>query len=153
MSNPIPPNVALGTIGELFVQMKLLELGWQTAPPLKDSGNDLIAIRGDDVLCLQVKTTKTGYRRKPKLINSKGEMCKWDAYVYVRFNNESPIRYDNAEVKIYSRPHDDIPKDWHKTDLKQITDSVLGEVVRDKGYRLSKDKVKKMKAADRKKHG
>lgn len=53
-----------GTVGELLVQLRLLQYGVQAAPPLKDSGNDLIAIRGDIFKAIQVKTTASS----PKLI-------------------------------------------------------------------------------------
>lgn len=56
MSNPISENVTIGTIGELLVQLRLLQFGVQAAPPLKDSGNDLIAIKGEIFKTVQVKT-------------------------------------------------------------------------------------------------
>lgn len=58
MGNSITNNVKIGTIGELFVQLRLLEMGVQSAPPIKDSGNDLIAIRGEVVKFIQIKTTE-----------------------------------------------------------------------------------------------
>ena len=57
MANPISPELVTGTLGELLVQLRLLQFGVQAAPPLKDSGNDLIALRGFEVRCIQVKTT------------------------------------------------------------------------------------------------
>lgn len=57
MGNPLPSKIKIGTIGELFIQLKLLEFGVQSAPPIKDSGNDLIAIKGEVVKFIQVKTT------------------------------------------------------------------------------------------------
>ena len=47
----------LGTIGELLVQMRLLEYDVQTVSPLKDTGNDLLAVRGQVFRAIQVKTT------------------------------------------------------------------------------------------------
>ena len=58
MGNPLPPTTCVGTIGELFVQLRLLEYGIQAAPPIKDSGNDFVAIKGDVVKFIQVKTSK-----------------------------------------------------------------------------------------------
>lgn len=46
-----------GTIGELLVQIRLLQFDVQAAAPLKDSGNDLIAVRGRAMRTMQVKTT------------------------------------------------------------------------------------------------
>ena len=55
--NKISDEVHTGTIGELLVQIRLLQYGVQAAPPLKDSGNDLIAICGKVSRAIQVKTT------------------------------------------------------------------------------------------------
>jgi hypothetical protein len=55
--NPLPDSLAKGSLGEIFVQLKLLQYGVQAAPPLKDTGNDLIAIKGDVFKAIQVKTT------------------------------------------------------------------------------------------------
>ena len=55
--NPISQNLRIGTLGELLVQLRLLQFDVQAAPPLKDSGNDLIAIRGEAMCAIQVKTT------------------------------------------------------------------------------------------------
>jgi hypothetical protein len=57
MANPITPEIKTGTIGELLVQIRLLQYGVQAAQPLKDSGNDLIALRGEAIRTIQVKTT------------------------------------------------------------------------------------------------
>jgi hypothetical protein len=60
MANPISNEIKTGTVGELLVQMRLLQHDVQAAPPLKDSGNDLIALRGFVVRTIQVKTTTDG---------------------------------------------------------------------------------------------
>lgn len=57
MANPISDAIKTGTAGELLVQLRLLQYDVQAAPPLKDSGNDLIALRGLVVRAIQVKTT------------------------------------------------------------------------------------------------
>ncbi len=57
MANPISDAIRTGTLGELLVQLRLLQYDVQAAPPLKDSGNDLIALRGFVVRTIQVKTT------------------------------------------------------------------------------------------------
>ena len=56
--NKITDRLKLGTLGELLVQLRLLEFDVQAAPPLKDSGNDLIGIRGTAMRAIQVKATK-----------------------------------------------------------------------------------------------
>jgi hypothetical protein len=55
--NPLHDTVITGTTGELLVQLRLFQFGVQAAPPLKDSGNDLIAVHGDTFRAIQVKTT------------------------------------------------------------------------------------------------
>lgn len=61
MGNPLHKNAHKGTLGELLVQLRLLEYGVQAAPPIKDTGDDLIAIKGETVKFIQVKT-KAGHK-------------------------------------------------------------------------------------------
>lgn len=63
--NPISDKVATGTIGELLVQLRLLQFGVQAAPPIKDSGNDLIAVNGPEFRAVAIRTTTTGTYNKP----------------------------------------------------------------------------------------
>lgn len=65
MSNPIDQNLKTGTIGELLVQLRLLQYDVQASAPLKDSGNGLIAIKGDIFRTVQVRTSTTGEFKKP----------------------------------------------------------------------------------------
>ncbi len=55
--NELDSNTNTGTFGELLVQLRLFQHGVQAAPPLKDSGNDLIAVKGPVFRAIQVKTT------------------------------------------------------------------------------------------------
>ena len=57
MANPLPESMKIGTIGELLIQLRLLQFKVQAAPPIKDSGNDLIAIKGKIFRAIQVKAT------------------------------------------------------------------------------------------------
>lgn len=57
--NPITIPITIGSIGELLVALRLLQYGVQAAPPIKDSGNDLIAVRYKEFRAIQVKTTTT----------------------------------------------------------------------------------------------
>ena len=54
--NELDTNTNTGTFGELLVQLRLFQHGVQAAPPLKDSGNDLIAVKGHVFRAIQVKT-------------------------------------------------------------------------------------------------
>lgn len=64
--NRITDNMKIGTIGELLVQLRLLEHGVQAAPPIKDSGNDLIAVKNDAFRAIQVKTRTGSIFDKPE---------------------------------------------------------------------------------------
>ena len=67
MANPLPPPLATGTLGEILVQLRLLQFGVQAAPPIKDTGNDLVAFRGRAVRTLQVKTSANRVSRDRRL--------------------------------------------------------------------------------------
>ena len=69
MANLISDQIKIGTIGELLVQLRLLQYDIQAAPPLKDSGNDLIAIKGVCFKAIQVKTTTNGNFTRPPNTN------------------------------------------------------------------------------------
>jgi hypothetical protein len=60
MGNPISRQITIGTVGELLVQLRLLQFGVQAAAPIKDSGNDLIAVKGDAFRSIQIKTCTDG---------------------------------------------------------------------------------------------
>jgi hypothetical protein len=55
-----------GTFGELFVQFRLLQFDVQAAAPLADSGNDLIAVRGEIFRAISVRATTGTTFNKPK---------------------------------------------------------------------------------------
>lgn len=63
--NRITDRMKIGTVGELLVQLRLLEHDIQAAPPIKDSGNDLIAIKGELFKAIQVKTVTGSVYNKP----------------------------------------------------------------------------------------
>jgi len=67
VGNKITDNLKIGTLGELLVQLRLLQFNVQAAPPIKDSGNDLIAVRGEMFRGIQVKTTAGDRFSKPTL--------------------------------------------------------------------------------------
>jgi hypothetical protein len=63
--NPISKEIKTGTIGELLVQIRLLQYNVQAAPPLKDTGNDLIAVKDREFRAISVRTTTRGTLDKP----------------------------------------------------------------------------------------
>lgn len=64
--NQVTDKILTGTLGELLVQARLLQYGIQAAPPIKDSGNDLIAVNGREFRAVAVRTTTTGTYNKPE---------------------------------------------------------------------------------------
>jgi hypothetical protein len=94
MANPISSEVWVGAIGELLVQIRLLQFGVQSAAPLKDSGNDLNAVKDEEFRCIQVKTTSAGrFPRWPE-----GER-KYHLLAVVRLDWRSPVvLLDSSEV-------------------------------------------------------
>lgn len=69
--NRISDEIKKGTLGEILVQLRLLQYGVQAAPPLKDTGNDLIAVKGGQFRAIQVKTTDKGkFVNLRKLVNT-----------------------------------------------------------------------------------
>ena len=91
-----------GTIGELIVQLRLLEHDVQAAAPIKDSGNDLIAIRGKEFRAIQVRSTTIETIDKPdndvlydilavvQLPVADGRLVTRDAEIYLFPVNEVP---------------------------------------------------------------
>jgi hypothetical protein len=110
MGNKITDRVKTGTLGELLVQLRLLQFNVQSAPPIKDSGNDLIGVRGEQFRGIQVKTTAGGRFSKPRLPKH---------YHVVALVNlaadEADIYLDKSEIYLVPRPEiektDGIPKD------------------------------------------
>lgn len=92
-----------GTLGELFVQIRLLEYGVQAARPLRDTGNDLIAIRGKVIKCIQVKTGNDPKKPKPQKIYDLMAIVKLKEKNGSVLNNESKISigHKNDERKNY----------------------------------------------------
>lgn len=103
MANPISTELSIGTIGELLVQIRFLQYGVQAAAPLKDSGNDLIALRGFSVQTIQVKTTSVG--ELPAWPRSEK---KFHLLAVVNLSGfDSTLKLDQS--KIFLLPKDELP--------------------------------------------
>ena len=95
MANPISDKIKTGTIGELLVQLRLLQYDVQAAPPLKDSGNDLIAVKGNIFRTIQVRTTTKESFTKP----SNKIIYHILAIVYLK-GHDNEIRLDETNIYI-----------------------------------------------------
>src|SRR5437016_5741751 len=92
--NPLPLRIDNGTVGELYAQLLLLLHGVQAAPPLKDTGNDLIACKGDVILALQIKT------RKRHSFSKFGLPRKYHGVIFVVLNR---LRLEQSLVYLMTR--------------------------------------------------
>jgi hypothetical protein len=117
--NPLESNMITGTMGELLVQIRLFQYDVQSAPPLKDSGNDLIAIRGPVFRAIQVRTTGAtdGRWKIPKnkeyhilalvrLCGKDNEYHLDQSEIYLLSKqavDEGTVDYNNLEASIVSR--------------------------------------------------
>jgi hypothetical protein len=91
--NHVTDKILTGTLGELLVQIRLLQCGVQAAPPIKDSGNDLIAVNGTEFRAVSVRTTTTGTYTKPVAT----KLYHVLAVVYL-VDDENEVFLDDSEV-------------------------------------------------------
>lgn len=121
--NEISPEIHTGTIGELLVQLRLLQYGVQAAPPIKDSGNDLIAIKGKAFRATQVKTTTRDTYSKANL----PELYHILAVVHL-VGNGKLIFLDKSRVFLI--PKEDV--DGLPTDVDRLKKYILTEELVDR---------------------
>lgn len=117
MGNPLYPTTHKGTLGELLVQLRLLEYGIQSAPPIKDSGNDLIAIKGEVVKFIQVKTGRLSYPKNSKIYHL-------IANVKLKYSEQGELQLDKSEIYIVEKGKR--AKDKVKL-TKELTDEIWKE--------------------------
>ncbi|MCK5581756.1 MAG: hypothetical protein KAJ18_10855 [Candidatus Omnitrophica bacterium] len=127
MANSIPERMVTGAFGELFVQLRLLQYGIQAAPPLKDTGNDLIAIKGKSIKCIQVKTTRK------KTFNPPSTRTKYHLLAIVALVGDGEnVLLDKSRIYLIK-----------KEDVNNVPKNVGGL----KDYRISQELLNKLFAA------
>ena len=112
--NPLDPNLQTGTIGELLVQIRLLQYDVQAVATHKDTGNDLLATKGEIFRAIQVKTTRTRGRQitfKYRQLMTK----KFHVLVLVRLSGENR-RVDLDESDVYLLRRDEVTKSCYQRD-------------------------------------
>jgi hypothetical protein len=123
MGNKLPENIKIGTFGELLVQLRLLQFGVQAAPPIKDTGNDLIAVRGEAIRLVQVKT-----RTDLKLqVNNLPKHWHILALVRLEFHDEE-LALDECEISLISRQEykkNGLPKDLSPFRISKVRVNAL----------------------------
>lgn len=121
--NPLPATTNKGTLGELYVQIRLLEHGIQAAPPLKDSGNDLIAVYQDEFRAVQVRSTTSDTIDKP------ADEKLYHVLAVVKFQQADHISIDTAELYLFS-----------KSEVATITSNLSNH----KNKKLSSERVQRL---------
>jgi hypothetical protein len=101
--NPLPERLHIGTLGELLVQIRLLQYDVQAVATHKDTGNDLLATRGEVFRALQVKTTRT--QGKHFTFSYKETMTKaFNILALVRLNvGDTGVLLDKSSVYLLRR--------------------------------------------------
>ena len=115
--NPISEKIKIGTIGEILVQLRLLQYDVQSAPALKDSGNDLIAVKGDCFKAIQVKTTTKDKITLPDLSKKKYHLL---ALVKLIGENDS-IYLDQSRIFLLQKS--EVEKNTYY--IEELSDEVL----------------------------
>lgn len=125
--NAISDPSRVGTIGELLVQLRLLQFGVQAAPPIKDSGNDLIAVCGEVFKAIQVKTTSIGSYQ----VNCLPEHYHLLAVVCLERSNED-IFLDRSKVFLIPRDRvNEAPRQCAQLDDYVLTKTHIDELFSD----------------------
>jgi hypothetical protein len=88
--NPLPFKLNTGTFGELFTQFRLLQFDVQAAAPLKDTGNDLIAVRGEVLRAISVRNLQQLIAR---------DVCDVSAQMF-RMRKIFLVGIDSVRIKI-----------------------------------------------------
>lgn len=103
MANPITEKMETGTLGELLVQLRLLEYGVQADRGIIDTGNDLIAIKGKTVKFVQIKTSRHGIPADRNFPNI------WDIACLVDLRVDSDgLLLDQSKIYILEKGKDTI---------------------------------------------
>ena len=119
--NDLHPNLVTGAVGELLVQLRLLQFDVQAAPPLRDSGNDLIALRGRAVRSIQVKSSL----RNPAKWVRPAEEREYDLVALVALDGEDR-RLDLDKSVIYLVPKRDLPDSgWPGLGAYELSESLV----------------------------
>lgn len=104
--NDLSPNLVTGTVAELLVQLRLLQFGVQAVATHKDTGNDLLATRGEAFRALQVKATRL---RDGRITFNRGEGRRWHicALVFLEGDGDD-LHLDRSDI--YLATKDEITK-------------------------------------------
>lgn len=100
MANPLDKKLEVGSVGELLVIIRLLQHGVQASFTLKDTGNDLIGVRGTSMRTIQVKTSFNGQWKAPGSGKTYGVL----ALVSLKRSDPRELALDRSKIYVLSRP-------------------------------------------------
>jgi hypothetical protein len=118
--NHITEKQGIGSFGELLVQIRLLQCGVQAARPFIDTGNDLIAVNGNEFRAVSVRTTARESYKKPDasrrfhvlavvhLVDSETEVFLDQSELFLIPKEEvadAPTHHTNLGAYKFSREH------------------------------------------------
>ena len=108
------------------MQLRLLQFDVQAAPPLKDTGNDLIAIRGKEIRAIQIKTTTETARFR---LNRRKLPARYHALALVQLVGEK-LNLHLDDCCIYLLPKSEVKKGTYS--LEELEPHKLSAAVVDK---------------------
>jgi hypothetical protein len=121
LMNPLTARLVTGTIGELIVQLRLLQFGVQSVPTHKDTGNDLLATRDETFRAFQVKATRATNDRIN--FNYAEAISKKFHILALVFLAGEEDRLDVDQCDIYLLGRDEVGKGSYRRD--EIADKLL----------------------------
>jgi len=98
LANPLGKEVEEGSVGELLVIIRLLQYKVQASFTLKDSGNDLIAVKGTSMHTMQVRTSVVSRWKAPE----SGKIYGILALVSLKGFDET-VELDKSRIYLLSR--------------------------------------------------
>lgn len=124
--NPLSANLLTGTVGELIVQLRLLQFDVQSVSTHKDTGNDLLATKDEAFRAVQIKTTRSA---EGQIAFNRAEMMarKFHILALVFLAGEAD-RLDVDQCDVYVLARTEVEKGCYRRD----------ELDR---YRLTRDRI------------
>lgn len=133
--NTINVKTTTGTVGELLVMLRFLQYAVQAAPPIKDSGNDLIAVLGNEFRAIQIKTTTKKYFNLHKLRTDRLKKYHICACVHLVLQ-ENGYEYDLEKTKIFLLERETLTH----PDLRRFTVANFSRL----GFEMNQDRVNRL---------
>lgn len=122
--NQVTDKILTGTLGELLVQIRLLQYGVQAAPAIKDSGNDLIAVNGKEFRAVSVRTTTKDRYTKP------GKKRKYHVLAVVHLvGHGREVSLDGSKIFLIPKP--DVAgasTQWNKLGNYELSERVVEDL-------------------------